>query len=259
MIRLFRKIRQNSLMESKTEKSAAMPSAGKPAGRYLKYALGEIILVVIGILIALQINNWNEARKDRIYEIKMLSEISTSLKNDVAHLAEMIKTYDDLYETSDYFMELSKNNVVFHDSLLGKVFTLNNAINYQFNSGPYEALKSSGIDKISNDNLRKDITNLFDFELPILGNNIAQITRNHDKNIESMLEIFGDRFIDDSKGQNFVGWANVPKDLFQSQGFLQILAGVSWRGRNAGRQLKLALPKIEETIAKIDIEIDKKR
>ena len=35
-----------------------------PAGRYLKYAIGEIILVVIGILIALQVNNWNEKRKD---------------------------------------------------------------------------------------------------------------------------------------------------------------------------------------------------
>jgi hypothetical protein len=54
MIKFFRKIRQNLLMENKT---------GKPilsAGRYFKYAIGEIILVVIGILIALQINNWNE-------------------------------------------------------------------------------------------------------------------------------------------------------------------------------------------------------
>ena len=47
MIKFFRKIRQNLLMENKT-------------GKYFKYAIGEIILVVIGILIALQINNWNE-------------------------------------------------------------------------------------------------------------------------------------------------------------------------------------------------------
>lgn len=46
MIKFFQKIRQNSLMENKT-------------GKYLKYAIGEIVLVVIGILIALQINNWN--------------------------------------------------------------------------------------------------------------------------------------------------------------------------------------------------------
>lgn len=50
MIKFFRTIRQNLLSEGKT-------------GKYLKYAIGEIILVVIGILIALQINNWNEERK----------------------------------------------------------------------------------------------------------------------------------------------------------------------------------------------------
>lgn len=55
MIKFFRNIRQNLLSEGKT-------------GRYFKYAIGEIILVVIGILIALQINNWNENRKNKIAE-----------------------------------------------------------------------------------------------------------------------------------------------------------------------------------------------
>lgn len=49
MIKFFRKIRQNLITEGKT-------------GKYLKYAVGEVVLVVIGILIALQINNWNEAK-----------------------------------------------------------------------------------------------------------------------------------------------------------------------------------------------------
>ncbi len=50
MIKFFRRIRQNLIMENKTSK-------------YFKYAIGEILLVVIGILIALQINNLNEAKK----------------------------------------------------------------------------------------------------------------------------------------------------------------------------------------------------
>jgi len=55
MIKFFRKIRQNLLRENKT-------------GKYFKYAIGEITLVVIGILIALQINNWNEnIEKQRFY------------------------------------------------------------------------------------------------------------------------------------------------------------------------------------------------
>ena len=51
MIKFFRNIRRSLLSEGKTSK-------------YLKYAVGEIVLVVIGILIALQINNWNEHRKE---------------------------------------------------------------------------------------------------------------------------------------------------------------------------------------------------
>ena len=62
MIKFFRKIRQNWLMENKT-------------GKYFKYAIGEIILVVIGILIALQVSNWNQERKDRISERKLLDNI----------------------------------------------------------------------------------------------------------------------------------------------------------------------------------------
>jgi len=62
MIKFFRKIRYNLMEKNKT-------------GKYLKYAIGEIILVVIGILIALQINNWNELRKEKDQEAIILSDI----------------------------------------------------------------------------------------------------------------------------------------------------------------------------------------
>jgi hypothetical protein len=75
MIKFFRKIRQNLLSEGKT-------------GKYFKYAVGEIILVVIGILIALQINNWNEDRKNRTIEKETLS----SLKSDLQSALEQLET-----------------------------------------------------------------------------------------------------------------------------------------------------------------------
>ena len=59
MIKFFRKIRQNLLSEGKTVK-------------YFKYAIGEIILVVIGILVALSVNKKNESRKEKIEEEKIL-------------------------------------------------------------------------------------------------------------------------------------------------------------------------------------------
>ena len=60
-------------------------------GKYLKYAIGEIILVVIGILIALSINNWNEARKSKAFEQEMLKQIQTNLISDKTTLSEIIK------------------------------------------------------------------------------------------------------------------------------------------------------------------------
>lgn len=62
MLSLFRKIRQNLLAQNR-------------ATKYLLYALGEILLVVMGILIALQVNNWNEERKIKENERLLLSDV----------------------------------------------------------------------------------------------------------------------------------------------------------------------------------------
>jgi hypothetical protein len=62
MIKFFRKIRQKILTENKFSK-------------YLLYAIGEIALVVIGILIALSSNNWNESRKTHLQDIEFLNNV----------------------------------------------------------------------------------------------------------------------------------------------------------------------------------------
>lgn len=80
MIKFFRKIRQNLLYEGKTTK-------------YLKYALGEILLVVIGILIALQINNWNEKRLKKEQLISVYERILTDIDNDVQELSANLDYY----------------------------------------------------------------------------------------------------------------------------------------------------------------------
>ena len=82
MIKFFRKIRQKMLTENKFSK-------------YLLYAIGEIILVVIGILIALQVNNWNQDRKDRISERKILNNIN---RDFIQNKASFDKVKDVNYE-----------------------------------------------------------------------------------------------------------------------------------------------------------------
>jgi hypothetical protein len=93
MITLFRKIRQNLLSEGKT-------------GKYFKYAVGEILLVVIGILIALQINNWNENRINTIEEKTILNALQTEISVNQLILAKDLKKHDNAFrlikELSDY-------------------------------------------------------------------------------------------------------------------------------------------------------------
>ena len=77
MIKFFRKIRQNLILEGKT-------------GKYFKYAIGEIVLVVIGILIALQINTAKNEKDKRIEEITHLENILSDLKQDKSELIKII-------------------------------------------------------------------------------------------------------------------------------------------------------------------------
>ena len=78
MIKFFRNIRQNLIMENKTSK-------------YLKYAIGEIVLVVIGILIAIQLNSAKDNKNKRIEEITRLENILSDLNQDKAELKKIIE------------------------------------------------------------------------------------------------------------------------------------------------------------------------
>lgn len=82
MIKFFRKIRQNLLSEGKT-------------GKYFKYAIGEIILVVIGILIALSINNWNEDRKNKLAEANYYCRILDDFELNEKLVDEALESTND--------------------------------------------------------------------------------------------------------------------------------------------------------------------
>ncbi|MBO0330355.1 DUF6090 family protein [[Muricauda] lutisoli] len=84
MIQFFRKIRQNLLSERKT-------------GKYLKYAIGEIVLVVIGILIALQINNWNEDKKDLQRAHRVLTNLSEEIRQDSTYFENVYNAEKDIF------------------------------------------------------------------------------------------------------------------------------------------------------------------
>lgn len=142
MIKFFRKIRQKLLVDNRFNK-------------YLLYAIGEIILVVIGILIALQINNWNEVRKAKQNELVLLQKLQEenilnieSIKNDVEYRKEVpLKTYNfiRLLQTQSLEVEKKKTEKYLAEILQSSAYTfiqssLKNYIN-QYNAKNSELTK----------------------------------------------------------------------------------------------------------------------
>ena len=146
MIKFFRKIRLRLLTESPpAERAGKVSKPASPAGRYLLYAIGEIFLVVIGILIALQINNWNESRKALNAELAlyqtMLSNVNDEFVRMENHIAN-IRSYQDVtyhvynetqekaeYDSNVYYNTLQwihPFNPIIHENYSVSIVDINN-------------------------------------------------------------------------------------------------------------------------------------
>ena len=148
MIKFFRHIRKKLLSENKFSK-------------YLLYAIGEIVLVVIGILIALQINNANEKGNRVQLEKSLLKEMKENLEVDLGDLRFNIRYDSTNSRATKLVLHQLENNIPYHDSLAifyGKMGS--NSLLLE-NTSAYENLKSLGFDLISNKALRSKITNLY--------------------------------------------------------------------------------------------------
>lgn len=88
-------------------------------GKYFKYAIGEIVLVVIGILIALQINNWNEQRKDNIKEQGLLKQLQEDYQSNLLQLEEKMVTREiSLYSAVKLLNAFDESDGVVKDSVI---------------------------------------------------------------------------------------------------------------------------------------------
>jgi hypothetical protein len=126
------------------------------------------LLVVIGILIALQINNWKTVKNNREFELKMLKEINNALKKDYIFFNEHLIHYRNKTEIEaiEFFNEAIITNKIAEDSIDYHFKGLDFGLRVTYNRGPYDALKTSGIDKITNDSLRSKLIYFYDFYLP---------------------------------------------------------------------------------------------
>ena len=169
MIKFFRKIRQRLLSENKFSK-------------YLIYAIGEIVLVVIGILIALSINNANDFENQRQKEITLLNEMSRNLQIDLKDLNYNIKGCAERIKANEIILKALQERLPMNDSL--KPYYGNILGNFQLsnNTAAWENLKSVGMDLVSNDSLRNAISNLYTVKYTYLENVTKRVDDGHQWN-----------------------------------------------------------------------------
>ena len=208
MIKFFRKIRQKLLSENKFSK-------------YLIYAIGEIILVVVGILIALQINNWNEGKKNKQRETIILNEILNSINNDLQYYEDVV---DRLIERKkkglDSLRTYINDKEIIQDSLFLDFYgNASQDVMMLFDNGPYEALNSSGLELITNDSLRSKINNVYAVELPIAANFSNVRNEDNDPDISELRRKFLKLKPGPQKG-NYISWALKVDDILNNQDFL---------------------------------------
>lgn len=149
MLKFFRRVRHQLIDEAEQSEALTERSSkrvGRPK-RYLMYGIGEIFLVVVGILIALQINNWNENKKTTRLEEKYLELLKKEFSYNLERLEEVIignqKKGDRALELSQYTgpgqPQLSKAEFT---ALFFRV--INDEVQYRPSNGVLEEILSSG-------------------------------------------------------------------------------------------------------------------
>ena len=132
MIKFFQKIRQDLLNKGET-------------GKYLKYAIGEIVLVVIGILIALSINNWNDGQSKRNAELNFYKNKKQQLLDDANNIASELKYNTRFVNQFRNAIQIIETNDRSKKDSLGKITV--NLIGYSDFDGQsniYETMVNSG-------------------------------------------------------------------------------------------------------------------
>jgi hypothetical protein len=263
MIKFFRQIRQKLFRENRFSE-------------YLLYALGEILLVVVGILIALQINNWNEEEKNQKNEYSFFKDILGDLNKDSVKLSDLTLYYKNRIEHAAWLLKKVRDpESPFKNEEFGKhVEPLYlGPLGVTYNSS-YEAAKSSGAFAIfKNEKILKNLNQFYaDFEeLKVI---MESTLRSLESNLEPLIATIPENFIDLDSGEyvltsgshdnnkfyEFIAdiedQRNLKVDIkafIQKPQFEHYLIGDLGRSFNALASIKLR----KERLAKIENEIKK--
>jgi len=215
----------------------------------MRYAIGEIVLVVIGILIALQINNWNERNKSINSEIYILTEILKNLKEDNQLVLDIIQQRKKSKYAIDYLIKFVNNEDINYNLIEDNMVNLLTFERYFPIDNAYEILKSKGL-QLSNNTLTTSISRYYDYEQKKIGRSIEDIE-------EVIVTIYNNpssfmRFVSDMKKDDEVVLKDAINPIFKNE-LAQFL--IAFKDNNGGTLSNLIV--FQENNMKLTEQIEK--
>jgi hypothetical protein len=203
MINFFRKIRKKLADDDKPIK-------------YMRYAVGEIALLMIGILLALQVNNWNEERKNFNRESILLNELILNLTSNIESFKYSIIQQKRFIHSIDYILDHLEQNKPYNDSLPIHFRRILFIEQMTLSKSAYETFKSLGFELIRSDVLRMEIIQLFEVTYPNISNFFKDVAMQRYGVTRSMfnkylrtnrkMEAIPMDYLDLQQNQEFINW-----------------------------------------------------
>lgn len=154
----------------------------------------EAVAVALGVFGGLLAENWNENRLERKTEMEKLMEIRSNLIGDLADLRENYFAHQKAAESANMLIQHLEKDLPYDDSLLNHYSNLQVLTFFNTRSGAYEALKSNGVELITNKALRNRLVKLYDFNYE----QIFRMDRNQETDYEAYEDFARDQFILDT-------------------------------------------------------------
>ena len=230
--------------------------------KYFLYAIGEIVLVVIGILIALQINSAYEEKKTAELEIKILKELHVNLSLDLKELQSDVSFMDDINSAclniKEFMHEIQNPN----DSMF-KVFSILRVTpHFDPNKSGYQLLQSKGVEIISNDSLRNSISLLYERSYPYYKRYEEERLRFHAMHSEPKLLEYFSMYFDPSL--KYMGNFKISQEdydkLKNDTTFFKLLSAIAFENstvQNRGKRTEKGIISLLKAIKKeLSINLD---
>jgi hypothetical protein len=218
-----------------------------------RYAVREVLLIVVGVLLALTASDWQQRRSARQVELGILSEINRALAEDVEQLDAALGGFNSIVDRGDVLVSYLRSHAPYADSLDAYFGTMYwwSSLSVALNTAAYESLKSQGLGLVSDQGLRSEITRVYEQTYPLL-------ERVRDGEREATLELLRPYVLLHFRDLVF-GQSATPLDYDAVSNDVEFLNLASYRlqltRQNHVPRLEAAIPELRRLIDRIDGEL----